>query len=195
LKVFSIAGRTDSSGAAQPDTDQEEMRLLATMLLRQGIGPNALDLTPHPDAFKVRQDTGSNMQVRIGSGTAKRDLAVLRGAAAGQGVYIVRLDATEVTVTVPATDASTTFYAAFLFVNDAAYSGDASRAYAQFEVLKGAGSYPSARAQWSAALELWRWTLPASDTAVTNADLDAGTDLRKVADVAGVNPFEIGLFL
>jgi len=195
LKVFTIAGRTDSAGAAQPDTDQEEMRLLGAMLLRQGIGPNASDLTPNPNAFRVRQDTGANMNVKIGSGTTKRDIAVVRGTAAGQGLYLVRLDAATVTVAVPATDgAVTTYYTANLFINDAAYSGTASRAYAQFEVLKATGAYPSPTATWSAYMELWRWTLVAADTTVTDAELDAGLDSRVASHTVGVNPLELQVF-
>jgi hypothetical protein len=42
----------------------------------------------------VRQDIGSNMNVKVGSGTTKVDGYAVQGTVAGQGTYIVRLDAT-----------------------------------------------------------------------------------------------------
>lgn len=178
LKCFVIAGRTDSAGAAQDDFDDEEARLLTGILLREGITPHLTSGEPNANAFRVRQDTGSNMQVKVGSGTSKADGLVLRGTVAGQGAYLVRLDATTLTITVPATDATNPArYGVYAWVDDAAYSGTASRAYAGISCLRGtpAGSptTPAASAVWSAYRLLWEFQLPALATAVTDAILDA----------------------
>lgn len=201
LKVFAIGGRTDSSGTAQSDVDQEELRALTGILLRPGLTPNLLDQTPNPNAFRVRQNTGADMNLKVGSGTTKVDGIVLRGTVAGQGSYLVRLDATTVTVSVPATDATNpSRYGVFVYVNDAAYSGTASRAYANIECLRGtpAGSpaTPAASATWSAYALLWEFQLAALDTNVTDAELDQATsiDQRVHADLAVQNALETQVF-
>jgi hypothetical protein len=201
LKVFAIGGRTNSSGTTQDDIDQEELRLLAGMLLRQGITPNLLDGTPNLNAFRVRQDSGANMDVKIGSGTTKVDGLVLRGTVAGQGAYLVRIDATTITKTTPAADATNpTRYGVYAFINDAAYAGTASRAYAGLEVLAGtpagAPTTPAPRAEWSAYALLWEFQLPALATAVTDAILDNSDalDKRVHAYLAAQNVLENQIF-
>jgi hypothetical protein len=201
LKILGIGGRTDSSGSAQNDVDQEELRLPIGALLRPGILPNLTDGTPNRNAFRVRQDTGANMNVKIGSGTTKVDGIVLRGTVAGQGSYIVRLDATTVTKTAPAADATNPKrYGVYVFVNDAAYSGTASRAYAEFEVLAGTAApsptTPGPRAEWSAYELLWEFQLAALATAVTDAILDNSNaiDQRQHADLAVQNVLESQIF-
>lgn len=187
LKVATILGRT-ASGASTgvADVDQEELRLATTALLGPGYLPSMIDQTANTSAFNVRQDTGSNMQLKIGSGTSKKDGYVLLGTVAGQGAYIVRLDATTKTITVPATDATNPArYGVYLFIDDAAYSGTASRAYAQVACIRGtpAGSptTPGPLSTYSAYVLLWEFQLAANATAVTNTILDAGTDQRKAA--------------
>lgn len=201
LKVFGIGGRTDNAGAAQTDVDQEELRLLAQLTYRQGITPNLLDATPNLNAWRVRQNTGADMNVRVGSTTTQRDGYLLRGNSAGQGAYLVRLDATFRTIAVPATDPTNPArYGVFLFVNDATYSGTASRAYADITCIRGtpAGSpvTPSADATWSAWALIWEFQLPALATAVTDAILDSSTsfDRRVHADLAPQNILENQVF-
>lgn len=191
LKVYTIAGRTDSAGTSQNDTDQEEMRLAVGVLLRQGYTSNLLDGTLNANAWQVRQNTGTDMNVKVGSGTSQRDGYVLRGTVAGQGTYVVRLDAATLTAAVPATDPTNPArYGVFLFIDDAAYSGDASRAYAGISCIRGTPSgspaTPAALATWSASVLLWEFQLPASATAVTNTILDqtSSIDQRKSADLA-----------
>lgn len=199
FKGFAIAGRTASGAAtAVDDVDQEELRLPIGALLTQGILPNALDQSANPNAFNVRQDTGSNMQLKVGSGTAKRDLLVLRGTVAGQGSYIMRGEGATKTITVPAADATNPArYGVFAYVNDTAYSGTASRAYFNIECIRGtpAGSpaTPGPLAAWSASFLLWEFQLAANATAVTNTILDAGIDQRVASIVPipalGLRPF------
>ena len=201
LKAFAVGGRTDSAGVAQTDVDQEEARLLIGALLRQGMLTNGLDGTPNPNGWRVRQNTGADMNVKVGSGTTQRDLFVLRGTVAGQGSYIVRLDATTVTLSVPATDPTNPArYGVFLFVDDTAYAGTASRARVGMQVLRGtpAGSpvTPSASAVWSAWALLWEFQLPALATAVTDVILDSASsiDRRVSADLVPQNVFETDFF-
>ena len=201
LKIMAIGGRTDSAGTAQTDIDQEELRFLATAVLRQGLLANALDMTPNPNGFRIRQNTGADMNVKAGSGTTQRDLYLLRGTAAGQGAYLVRLDATTLTVSVPATDASLPCrYGVYLFVDDAAYAGDASRAYTGITCLRGtpnaSPTTPAASAVWSASALLWEFQLPALATAVTDVILDSATsfDRRVTADLLPQNALENQVF-
>lgn len=188
LKCYMIAGRTDSAGVAKDDVDQEEERLLASFLLSQGYGPNAVSGAPNPDAFKVRQNTGSDLNVRVGNGSlAKRDLYALRGTVAGQGTYLVRHDnvAGYTVVSVPTPDASqTSRYGVYLFIDDEAYSGTTDRARAGMSCLRGvpgSGNLPAVPSVWSAYVLLWEFSLTGGATAVTNTILDAGIDYRTPA--------------
>ena len=184
LKCFNIAARTDSAGVAKTDVDQEELRLLPAMLMSQGYGRNALSGALNSASFRVREDSGANMHVRVGNGsTAKIDTYVLRGGVAGQGAYLVRMDDAYVDLTVPTTDpALPQKYSVFLFVNDEAYSGTASRHYVGLTCLRGTPAAspvaPAPDATWSAYARLCTFELPASASAVTNAILNAGTDDR-----------------
>ena len=197
LKCFAIGGRTDSAGVAQVDIDQEELRLLAGSLLRAGLLPNTLDGTPNPNAFRPRQNTGTDMNLVVGSTVTKADAIVVRGTVGGQGTYIVRLDSAGLTVAVPATDASLPCrYGVYVAIDDAAYAGDASRAYATIQCIRGtpnaAPTTPAALAVWSASVLLWEFQLPALATAVTNVILDSATsfDRRTSADLLVQNFLE-----
>lgn len=198
LKVIAIAGRTDSAGTAATDQDQEETRLLASAVIAPGYLPNMLNQSANPNAFRVRQNTGSDMNVKVGSGTTKVDGYAVQGTVAGQGTYIVRLDATTVTLSVPAADATNPArYGVYLFINDTAYGGTANRAYVGLSCIRGtpAGSptTPGPLAAWSAYALLWEFQLAANATAVTNTILDAGTDDRVASAVPmpslGPRPF------
>lgn len=182
LKVFAIGGRTDSTGAAAVDVDQEELRMLAAAGLTAGYLRKP-DGSSNPNAFTVAQNTGTDMNVKVGSGTSKNDALVLRSSVAGQGAYIIRLDATTKTLAVPAADATNPArYGVYAFIDDAAYSGDASRAYANLSCIRGtpAGSptTPGPLGVWSTSFLLWEFQLAANATAVTTAILTAGIDQR-----------------
>lgn len=204
LKVFAIGGRTDSAGVVQTtDIDQEEFRFGAKYSgRRQGLVENMLTDVPNLNAFRVRQDTGANLAIKVGSGVAKVDGCVLRGTVAGQSNYVVRLDAVTLTSALTTTDATNpTRYGVYLFVDDAAYAGDASRAYAGISLLKGtpAGSptTPAALAVWSASILLWEFQLPALATAITDTILDSASsfDRRVTANLVGQNVLESSVFL
>ena len=193
LKVFTIGGRTDATPAAVNDTDQEEMRFGAKYAgRRQGLVESMLDDTPNPNAFRVRQNTGADMNIKIGNGvTTKLDGYVLRGTASGQSNYVVRLDAATRTITVPATDPTNPArYGVYLHIDDAAYAGTASTAKADLACIRGtpAGSptTPAALAVWSAWALLWEFQLPALASAVTDVILDSATsfDRRVYADLS-----------
>jgi hypothetical protein len=165
------------------------LRLPLAALLSPGYLPNLLTQAANANAFRVRQNTGSDMNVLVGSGTSKVDGYVLLGSVAGQGAYILRLDATTKTVAVPATDPTNPArYGVYAFIDDTAYSGTASRAYANVTCIRGtpAGSptTPGPLAAWSAYVLLWEFQLAANATAVTNTILDAGIDQRKPARAA-----------
>jgi hypothetical protein len=125
LKVLAIAG-TDASGAATAvdDVDQEELRLPLGRSADARLPAEPVDPGANPNAFRVRQNTGTDMNLLVGSGTAKVDGYVLLGTVAGQGAYIIRLDATTKTVAVPATDATNPArYGVYAYIDDTAYSG------------------------------------------------------------------------
>ena len=85
-------------------------------------------------------------------------------------------------------------------MDDTAYSGTASRAYAGITILKGtpAGSptTPVASAVWSASQLLWEFQLAAGATAITDAILDGATsfDRRTYADLLAQNWLETQVF-
>ena len=192
LKVFAIANRTNSSGTTQDDVDQEELRSLVGATLLSGYTRNLTSRAANPNAFQVRQDTGSNMQIKVGSGTTKVDGYVVAGTVAGQGSYLFRLDATTITVTVPAADTvNPRKYGVYAWVDDASYSGTASRRYAGISCLAGtpAGSpvTPSPSAVWSAYALLWEFQLAANATAVTNTILDNATTNDKRRPTVSAN--------
>ena len=183
LKCFAIAGRTNSSGTAIADCDQEELRLPLAALLTPGYLPNLLTQAANPNSFRIRRNPGSDMNLLVGSGTSKVDGYVLLGTVAGQGAYIIRLDATTKTIAVPAADATNPArYGVYAYTDDAAYSGTGSRAYANVSCIRGtpAGSptTPGPLAVWSAYALLHEFQLPANATAITDTILDAGTDRR-----------------
>jgi hypothetical protein len=201
LKCYVIGGRTDSAGVAQADWDQEEVRLPLGILLRPGITANLTTGVPNLNAFRVRQDTGANLAVKVGSGTTKVDGIVLRGGTAGQGTYILRLDAATLTTNTTTTDATNpTRYGVYAFIDDAAYAGDASRQYAGITLLKGTPAAspvtPAASAVWSASALLWEFQLPALATAITDAILDSASsfDRRVTANLQAQNVLESRVF-
>lgn len=204
LKCFVIGGRTDSAGAAQTtDIDQEEWRLPLGVIMRPGLTANLTTGVPNPNAFRVRQNTGADLNIKVGSGTtAKIDGIILRGGTAGQGSYLVRLDATTFTPTVTTSDPTNpTRYGVYLFVDDVSYAGDAARAYAGITLLKGtpAGSpvTPTALAAWSASVLLWEFQLAAGATSITDTILDSASsvDRRTTANLQAQNFLESSVFL
>jgi hypothetical protein len=201
LKCYAIGGRTDSAGTAQTDIDQEELRMLVGALLRPGMLPHTLTQEPNTNGWRVRQNTGADMNIKIGSTVSKADAYVLRGGVAGQGSYLARLDSVGLVVSVPATDPGLAQrYGVYLFVDDTAYAGTASRAYAGVSCLRGTPSgspaTPGPLAVWSASALLWEFQLPAAAPAVTDVILDSATsiDRRTTADLLPQNFLENQVF-
>lgn len=202
LKVYCIGGRTDSAGVAATDIDQEELRFGAKYAgRRQGLVENMLDDTPNRNAFRPRQNTGADLTVKVGSGTTQRDGYVLRGGSAGQGNYVVRLDSVGLVLTATTSDpALPTRYGVYLWVDDTAYAGTASRAYAGITILKGTPNAspvtPAASAVWSASALLWEFQLAAAATAITDVILDSATsfDRRVTSNLIGQNWLETSVF-
>lgn len=203
LKCSVIGGRTDNAGTAvNPDWDQEEMRLLPMALLRQGLLANAVDGTPNPNGFRPRQNTGTDLNLLIGSTVAQRDLYLLRGNVAGQGGYLVRQETATILTSVPTADPTNPArYGVYLWIDDATYSGTAARAQANLSCIRGTPApspvTPTALATWSAYALLWEFQLPALASAITNVILDSATsfDRRVAADLLPQNSFETRIFL
>jgi len=149
-------------------------RLINTILVSEGVVGLA------GNSFKVAQDTGSNMQVLVGSGTAG-DRAAIQGDVAGQGVYIVEHDNATQALVVAASDPSNPRIDRVIlrvYDDDEDSSGNS---YADVEVLPGtpAGS-PSAPAVPDSAISLATIEVGAGVSAVTDADI---TDTRSEAQI------------
>lgn len=150
-------------------------RLIASAIIGEGV----VDVAG--DSFKVEQDTGSNMQIKVGSGTVG-DLCVIAGdATADQGVYVGQHENATQTLAIAASDASDDRIdrvIARIYDDDADSSGNS---YMDLEVLTGtpAGS-PSAPAIPDGAISLATIEVDATVTAITNADI---TDTRAEAQI------------
>lgn len=177
-----IGARTDTAGTAVTDTTAEEARLLASML-SQGY------LTPS-NAFVVAAQSVPNMTVKVGSGTAKADYYAVAGTVAGQGNYIVRLDAASQNVTISAADASQVRTdEIYLVVRDNLYD-TSSRALPQIGYRAGTlgGANPGPDATWKAYVLLARITVAAGATSITSGNIsDQRAAATLLSSLGGVN--------
>ena len=168
-----IGARTDSAGAAVGDVTAEEDRLIQSIITEGYVTI---------DAFLVQPDSG--MTLAVGSGSAKADLYAVEGEAAGQGVYLARLDQTPVAVTVPAAEASQVRNdEIYLVVADAAYDGGA-RSLPRIGYRKGdpGGAAPGPDTSWKASALLATVNVPAAAGTITAGNItderaQAGTTL------------------
>lgn len=170
--VSAIGGRTNAAGVAVADYTAEEARF-ASQILTEGY------LTT--GAFAVTPQTVAAMSVKVGSGTAKADYYVVDGDVGGQGRYVVRLDATSQTVTVPAADASQTRTdEVYLVVRDTVYDAS-SRALPTIGYRKGdlGGANPGPDAAWRASVLLARIVVAAGAQTIATV-----SDQRTAAAVA-----------
>lgn len=148
-------------------------RLLTNGLMQEGVIDKA------NDSFKVAQNTGSDMNIKVGSGTVG-DLCVIAGdAAADQGLYIGQHGNSTQTLAVAASDPTNDRIdrvIARVYDDDADSSGNS---YMDLEVITGtpAGS-PSAPALPDGAITLATILVQAAVTAITNSDI---TDARSEA--------------
>lgn len=169
-----LGNRTDDVPAAVDDLTAEEDRLIND-LFSGGIANPV-------DGFKVDQDTGTNMNIKIGSGSAKADLAIIEGTASGQSTYVVRSDVADTTITLSASDPSNPrIDSVYLIVHDATY--DASgKTLPKFAVRVGdpAGSpaAPGPDGAWRAYLHLADVLVGAAEASIQTADI---TDRRTQA--------------
>lgn len=163
-----IGARTDNTGAAVTDTTAEESRLLASILTGGYLKPTT--------AFLVAAQSSPNMTVKVGS-TAKTDYYVLAGTVAGQGNYLVRLDAAGQNVTITAANASQSRTdEIYLVIQDNLYDVSA-RALPRIGYRQGdlGGANPGPDASWTAYALLARVAVAAAATTITNSNI---TDQR-----------------
>jgi hypothetical protein len=155
-------------------------RLLASVLLREGV----VDVAG--GSYQVAEDTGSNMQIQVGSGTTG-DLAVVAGdASADQGVYVSRHNDPTVTLAISASDPGDDrldLVVLRVYDDDADSSGNS---YADVEVIEGTpAASPTVPATPAGAIPLAQIEVGAGVTAITDADI---TDLRESARGGGASP-------
>src|SRR5690606_4347767 len=159
----------------------EEARML-TEILEPGY------LRP-AEAWQVTAQSSPNMSVKVGSGTAKADHYVVEGQVAGQGKYIVRLDATSVNLTVPAADSSQTRTdQVYLVVLDNSYDATL-RGIPQLGYRKGdlGGAAPGPDDAWEAYALLATITVAPNATEITSNEIvderEAATLVQSLLDV------------
>lgn len=175
--VRGIGARTNAAGVAVPDYTVEEDRL-ANLLFTEGA------VTPD-DAFRVAVQSG--MDLTVGSGSAKRDIYAVAGDVAGQGTYLVRLDAASVIVAIAAADPSQQrIDEVWLVVADAAYDAGAV-SLPRLAVRRGdpGAAAPGPDATWRAAAQLATVTVPAGASALAAGDV---ADTRIVAHAPSAFP-------
>ena len=116
--IATIGARTDSAGAGVTDFTAEEGRLWASVW-SEGI------LKP-VDAFEPVAGAAATMNVIMGSGVSKKDVAVVESDNIGQESYVVRSDEATTTVTLSAADpGNPRIDEIYLLVNDDAYDSSA----------------------------------------------------------------------
>lgn len=151
-------------------------RLPASAVLREGvIGVGA-------GSFRVAQDTGANMVIKVGSG-AVGDLVAIAGESAGQGIYVAEHQAGTQNLSIAASDPTNDridLVIARVYDDEADSSGNN---YADIEVVQGtpAGS-PAVPALPGGAVPLAQILVNNAVTAITNSDI---TDLRAEAPTRG----------
>ena len=172
-----VATATLNTWAIQgEDSPAHAARIVASILATEGV----VDVAG--DSFKVAQDTGSNMQIKVGSGTAG-DLAAVAGDLTAQGLYVTEHQDATVTLAVAASDPTNDRIDRVIlriYDDDEDSSGNS---YADIEVIQGTpAASPSAPALPSHAITLATILVQATVTAITNSDI---TDGRTEAKARG----------
>lgn len=169
--IDAIAARTNSAGGAvSPDWAAEERRMDHELSNEGVVKP--------VDAYQVVAGAAATMNIVVGSGTAKTDLALVQGDIGGQGKYLVRFDEVTKTIALDAADPSDPrIDEVYLVVYDNIYDAT-SRSLPRFAVRKGdaaaSPSLPGPDAAWEAFLLLSEITIPAAA-----ADILAATFVDK----------------
>ena len=187
--AYALQDRTDESGSAVDDLNGEDMRIVLEAFTAGVLSA---------DAFQVREDSPTpGMTVRVGSGAAKSDVAILEGTEAGQGKYMVRLGDAATTVTVPAAHVShPRIDEVYLVVQDDPYDSNGANTVPRIGYRQGdAASNPSAPGpdgSWTAYLKLASIDVAAGTTEIEAGDI---TDERVFAaigvDVVDVSAVEV----
>ena len=169
-----VATATISTWAIQAeDAPASVGRLLASILLHEGVADKA------DGSFAVAEDTGSNMQIKVGSGTLGDLAAVAGDAATGQGIYVCRHQDPTVTLPIAASDPGDDridLVVLRLYDDDADSSGNS---YADVEVVEGTpAASPTVPATPDSAIPLAQIDVGAGVTAITDSDItDSRTEL------------------
>lgn len=152
-------------------------RLINTMLLLEGV------LGKTANSFKVAQNLGTDMNVKVGSGTAY-DRAAVQGDNAGQGVYVVEhQNATQVLAVAAADATNPRIDIVILRVYDDPFDSSGN-SYADLEVITGTpAGVPSAPAVPSSAIKLAEVAVAAGATGIVDANI---TDARAEAAASGL---------
>jgi hypothetical protein len=150
-------------------------RLANTILLNEGV----VDVAGN--SFQVLQDTGANMQVKVGSGTAY-DKAVVAGDLAGMGVFIAEHQNATQTLVIAASDPTNPRKDIVILQMYEDGFDSSTNDYADLEVITGtpAGS-PSEPAVPASAIKLATVDVAAAATAVVNVNI---TDARTSAGLS-----------
>lgn len=109
VTAWPLQTRTDDTGTEVPG-EHFDGKDAATLL-----GAFTSGIVTPATAFQVLQDTGTNMQVRVGSG-AVGDLAFIEGSDPLQGVYSVAWPEADTVVTINAADVSNPRYTSVFLV-------------------------------------------------------------------------------
>lgn len=149
---------------------------LANLAFREGV------IDADDGSYSVAQDTGANMQIKVGSGSAF-DRAVVEGDLSGQGNYICEHQNATVTLTISASDPTNDrIDVVVLRVYDDTFDSSGLDE-SDIEVVQGTpAASPSAPAVPSGALKLAEVEVGNGVTAITNANI---TDFRIEAPTRG----------
>jgi hypothetical protein len=195
--VHAIQARTNSASTGVDDLTGPDLRLAHAHYATGGA------LTAN--AFKSAQ--GGGMSVNIGSGTAGKDAAVVRGIATGSQLpYVVGLNATTVNVTLNAASATVTRTdELYLVVFDPQTGSGGTLAIPQLIVRTGdaggANPGPDGGASWKNYLLIGRYTIPQNATTPTITYGSTGPDaatfyapLLRLADADTVDGYHAYAF-
>ncbi len=149
---------------------------LANFAFKQGV----IDFADDP--FEVLEDTGSNMVITIGSGTAF-DRAVIEGDSAGQGITVAEHQNATQTLSIAASDPTNDrIDRVIVRVYDDTFDSSGNE-YTDLEVITGTpDASPVAPAEPSSSYTLATILVQDGVTAVTDSDI---TDLRFEAPIRG----------
>jgi hypothetical protein len=177
FKAWALQARTNTSGTAVDDAGGEDARVLLEAYTAGVL---------QPTAFQVLQNSPTGMSVRVGSNTAKNDVAILQGTTSGQGKYAVRNEDAVTVVNITAADASNPrIDEIYTVVQDHAYDSS-SRVLPRIGYRRGdaAGSpsAPGPDAAWRAHLLVATVNVAASATQILNANIIDNRVQARVAD-------------